>query len=122
MPWVFQEIADNDIRIVLTGMELVLNRLTPAQSATVKTAASDQQDGNARGLVVWFEGAPHPMDLRLMGWTGEQWQTDHDYTWLYTQLVDRLNGLSFEQASQARISLTNSRHYESRVWLFYPTG
>ena len=72
MPWTFQETRDDDVSIVLTGIQLVLNRLTPDQALSVKTAASDQKDGMPAAWLSGSRASRESAGPSRQRWTGEQ--------------------------------------------------
>jgi hypothetical protein len=121
MAWTYREVASGDVNEVLAGMLNILNSLTPAQSLTVKTAASNQFHGDARGLVVWDTNpGPSGSPTYLPGsWMRRTETTDHDYTHMYEALVADLNNVSYTQAYYAGISMTNTHHGTATLSWFY---
>lgn len=129
MSWAYTECRDSDINVVLAALLGKLNLLTPAQSAAAKVAASNQMSGDARGLLVYpFEEFSSPPPVSTVGgWFRHTWHTDHDYTGMYAALVGSLNALELptgdkltrEQAFYASISMTNQRHGDATLSLFW---
>jgi hypothetical protein len=128
MSWAYTECRDNDINVVLGALLGKLNSLTAAQSAGAKVAMSNQMSGDARGLLVYpFEEFSSPPPVSTVGgWFRHTWHTDHDYTGMYSALVGSLNALELpgnkitrEQAFYSTISMTNQRHGDATLSLFW---
>jgi hypothetical protein len=129
MSWAYTECSDRDINVVLAALLGKLNLLTAAQSAAAKVAVSNQLEGDARGLLVYpFEefSSPPPVSTHG-GWYRHTWHTDHDYAGMYAGLVGALNArelptgdkITPEQAFYASISMTNQRHGDATLSLFW---
>ena len=121
MPWTYREITSGDVNEVIAGMLNTLNTLTPDQALTVKTTASNQYHGDARGLIVWHTnpGFVGPPTFRMPVWIRRTATTDHDYTQMYETLVTSLNFMEFRQAYYVGISMTNLRHGTATLsWFF----
>ncbi|HEX7833216.1 MAG TPA: hypothetical protein VF787_26405 [Thermoanaerobaculia bacterium] len=124
MPWVYREVTDGDVNVVLAGMLNVLNTLSSDESDTVKLAASNQFHGDARGLVVWFSG-PRPIygpAPRVQSWIRKTMTSDHNYTQMYDTLVLALNLMTLDQAVYVGISMTNAAKGDATLSWFFREG
>ena len=128
MPWAYSESTDGNIFVVLGNMTNILSSLRPDQSATTKTAASNQRHGDARGLVVWSTDYPEPPQAATSsGWRWYTWQTDHDYRSMVDALVDSLNklllpdgqSLTSQQAYYSIISMSNQWRGQATLTLYW---
>jgi hypothetical protein len=129
MSWAYTECTDSDINVVLATLLGKLNLLTAAQSAGAKVAVSNQMSGDARGLLIYpFEEFSSPPPVSIYGgWYRHTWRTDHDYAGMYSGLVGSLNAMELptgdkitrEQAFYSSISMTNQRHGDATLSLFW---
>jgi len=129
MSWAYTECRDSDINVVLAALLGKLNSLTAAQSAGAKVAVSNQESGDARGLLIYpFEEFSSPPSVSTHGGSFRHtWHTDHDYTSIYAALVGSLNALELptgdkltrEQAFYSSISMTNQHHGDATLSLFW---
>ena len=102
--------------------------MTSTQANTVKICASDQEDGDARCLMVWnstLSSIPDP--LTSTNWNFYQWSTGSDYQSMYSGLVDSLNSnklpdgtsLSVGQVYYSNIAMTNYHGGNATLSLWY---
>ena len=148
--WTYYEAVDVDINTVLELMRKKLDALPFGEANTAKFDADDRSakvfedpthvgiptDVAARGLIVWFEGAPYagvdqmmPPDRLGSTWSMYTWRTDHDYASMYQGLVNAMqserlpDGRPLPQVSSfhARIAFTNMMHGDSTLTIFFRT-
>ncbi|HEX7833215.1 MAG TPA: hypothetical protein VF787_26400 [Thermoanaerobaculia bacterium] len=143
--FVFQEFVGLNGVDVAELMRTKLSQLPYGEANTARYDASDMTtkvyldpghpaapgESWARGLVVWFSGAPdQPMPARLgPTWSLYTWRTDHDYESLYQGLVSAMEkgvlpdgrSLPPPSAMYSLIAYTNQMHGTATLTIFFRT-
>lgn len=126
MSWAYKSFDDDNVDTVISSIESELADLATADSdtasVTAKVAISDQESGDARGLVFYnltLGGIPSVPSGQL-SWSKKEETTKNDYTDMYNNIQDKLNSLSDQSAYWAKIGFTNRKDGSATLTLYWP--
>ncbi|MEM7048335.1 MAG: hypothetical protein AAF604_01695 [Acidobacteriota bacterium] len=112
MAWTFRSSTHGEIGDVLQDLDQTMRTLSSAQSTSAKLGTSDSHDGDARGVVLWYDGEIPSAVPTGSGWIQETWQAGESSDEIYGQVANYLDGLPLPVALNARISMSN---YHTKV-------
>lgn len=112
--------ADDDLWAQVVN---ALNGLNAQQRNSVKIASSDQDNGPARTVLIYTGDDEPAGSISQLGesWSYTVFSTGSDYTEMYQECVDFLNGdeLTDLQKYYSRISMTNAHSHKSNLVVWY---
>lgn len=130
MPWKMSHRSNDDVDKVIEVIngDLDANVSTQGQSVVAKVALSDQQNGDARGvLYYWSDDEPPSISGGTSEWGRVDFASETDYDGMYKNALSLLNGyeqkgvtLKTHQAAAARVCFTNRRHGDAHLVVYYP--
>ena len=125
--WTYKQYDNTDVTKVLNDMTSEIGTIstTSIEALMTKVTVSDQQDGDARGIVFFYTGqvssAPAlPGDVT---WKMKENTSGSDYTKLYNDVTDTLDsftGDNFYQAFYAYVNMTNRKGGDATIEVWYP--
>lgn len=120
MSWTFRTFAHKNINDVLLNLRGQINALTAAQAATAKIATSNQESGDARGVVFWYTGTIPGSRKIGGGWAGKRQTTGHDYDALYQFVVELLDQIPIERAIISHVAMANHHDGDALISVWAP--
>lgn len=133
MSFAYTSHASSSNSTVANGLAQDLDKfvLSPSHIRVAKLAISDQSDGDARGILYYWEGDNTPsVTQNATAWSLKQFSPDDttDYDEAYRHAMEFLNGdktvdgvtLTLQQAASAQVGMANRKKGTFRVTVFYP--
>ena len=125
--WTYKHYDNTDVSKVLSDMTTEINSIstTAIEALMTKVTVSDQKSGDARGIAFFYSGTVSsvpelPDDVK---WTMTEKTSTSDYTKLYNDVTELLDGFTdenFYQAFYAYVNMTNRQDGDATIEVWYP--
>jgi hypothetical protein len=110
----------NDVLDEMTNFVATISN-SPGVVATAKLAACNQESGDARGVIYYYEGALPAKPVYGKDWRATVFKTDNDYDGqLYQPALAFLQGLPLQTAVTANVSMSNAFQDAATLTVWWP--